>query len=431
MLALAGVWMAAFAIHAGCDSSSTFDIVPGVSDAKQEVLIEALFAKSPMFVVPDAVSQRTNYIDVASQVPIDGDNVTFELPADSVTIVPDANSVFRSGDISIDLVVSRGNGGPGRDGTLASSLQIEVESDGTAQVLGAHSPLLGHDLVTMLGDGIVGLDIIVKGNFRGVVLIDGTKIRIGIGTGIGGGNSNDNSSGNANDNTGDNGNDNTDPNGNDNTAPNGNDNTAPNGNDNTDPNGNDNTAPNGNDNTDPNGNDNTDPNGNDNTAPNGNDNTDPNGNDNTGGSGICSDGSTQLRVEVRGPGDFEVEARYSENGPDCRRFRLDIAGFVSGWYDVFVNDVFVGEIFADSSDGEGRLRLETDDGNFPADFPDVMAGDVVSVGDVIDVTLQPHCSELFSCGNMNGNDNTGGNTNDNGAGNTNDNGAGNTNDNGA
>ncbi len=412
VLALAGIWLAAFAIHAGCDTSSSFDVVPGVGDAKQEVLIEALFAKAPMFVVPDSVSQRTNFIDVASQVPGDGDSVRFELPSDSVTVQIDSSSAGTRGDLAIDLVVAKGNGGSGRDGTLASSLQIEIGADGTVNVISSDSPRLGRDLVSMLGEGVVSLDVIVKGDFRGVVIIDGTKIRIGFGTGQGNVNENDNSAGNSNDNTGGNGNDNTAPNGNDNTSDNGNVNTAPNGNDNTGDNGNDNTAPNG------------------------NDNTGDNGNDNTGG-GTCSDGSTQLRVEIEGPGDFEVEARYSEHGSDCRRFRLDIEGFVSGWYDVFVNDVFVGEIFADSDDGEGRLRLETDDGNFPAGFPDVAAGDVVSVGDVIDVTLQTHCSETFSCDNMNGNDNTGNDNtgndntgNDNTGDNTNDNGAGNANDNG-
>lgn len=451
VLALAGVWMAAFAIHAGCESSPTLDGFPGAGASRSDVIIDAAFAQAPMFVAPDSVTQRTNYIDVSSQVPADGQTVQFELPTDSVAFVTDSGA---TGQVQVDVVVSEANPRAAPARFDVGTFQLRTEGDGAARIATPNNPIKGRSLVNLLSGGGVAVDLIVTSDQPGIVTVDKTKIRIGFGAGnsndntAGGGN--DNSGGNTNDNTADNSNDNTAGNGNDNTAENGNDNvgddgnandnTAGNGNDNTDDDGhghvdddgnaNDNMAGNGNDNTDDNGNDNVgdDGNANDNTAGNDNDNTTGNGNDNTADNGndntadgICSDGSIQLRREVDGPGDFEIEVRYRENGDFCREFRLDIEGFPTGWHDVFVGDVFVGQIHADSDDGKGRLRFETENGNFPSDFPFAIAGDVVSVGGH-DVVLQNHCSEVFSCGNANGNDNTGGNTNDNTGGNVNDNG---------
>ncbi|MCB9857817.1 MAG: hypothetical protein H6818_19200 [Phycisphaerales bacterium] len=507
VLALAGIWMAAFAVHAGCESSPGLDALSGVGAFRSDVLIDAQFARAPMFVAPNSLTQRTNYIDVSAEVPVDGETVHFELPMDSIAFEADAIDAGVNGDVEIELVVSSADSRSAPIRKSVATVRLQRDVTGNLQVVRAESPALGRDIVSLLSGGEVAVNVVVKSDLFGTTFVDGTKIRVGFGRLPGNGNDNtgnDNSTGNKNDNTGDDagndnaggntndnagddsGNDNAgddfgdddsagnmndnagDDSGNDNTAGNTNGNTGDDagndnagddsGNDNTDDNsngntgddsGNDNTAGNTNDNTgDDTGNDNTagntndnagDDSGNDNTAGNSNDNTgDDNGNDNTGdngndnsSAGLCSDGSLQVRADVDGPGGIEVDARYSENGPDCKRFRLKIDGFATGWYDVFVNDVFVGEIFADSDDGEGEIRLETDNGNFPAGFPAVAAGDVVSVGDVIDVVLQTHCSEAFFCSNSNGNDNTGGNTNDNGAGNTNDNGAGNTNDNGA
>ena len=464
VLALAGAWMAAFAAHTGCESSANLGALPGVGDIRSDVVLDAHFAQAPMFVAPDSVTQRTNFVDVSSEVPVDGQTVQFELPSDAVAFQADASDSDLAGDIGIEMVIAGGDNRSAPIRKTVGTMLIQRGADGASRVTRTSAPTLGPEIVKMLGDGPVSINVIVTSDLYGAAKIDGAKIRIGFGGLPVNGNSaeddnandnagddmgNDNTgAGNANDNTGDDmGNDNAgDDMGNDNTgAGNTNDNTGDDmGNDNAgDDMGNDNTgAGNTNDNTgDDMGNDNAgDDTGNDNTgAGNGNDNTDDNGNDNTGNdngndntsSGLCPDGSLQLRVEVESADGSVVEARYDELGPDCRRFRLEIEGFASGWYDVFVNDVFVGEIFADSDDGEGRLRLETDNGNFPAGFPAVAAGDVVSVGDVIDVVLQTHCSGLFLCSNSNGNDNTGGNTNDNTGGNANDNTAGNTNDNGA
>jgi|GEM_PF-3428599 len=491
VLALAGAWMAAFAAHTGCESSANLGALPGVGDIRSDVVLDAHFAQAPMFVAPDSVTQRTNFVDVSSEVPVDGQTVQFELPSDAVAFQADASDSDLAGDIGIEMVIAGGDNRSAPIRKTVGTMLIQRGADGASRVTRTSAPTLGPEIVKMLGDGPVSINVIVTSDLYGAAKIDGAKIRIGFGglpvngnsaeddnandnagddmgnDNTGAGNANDNTgddmgndnagddmgndntgAGNTNDNTGDDmGNDNAgDDMGNDNTgAGNTNDNTGDDmGNDNAgDDMGNDNTgAGNTNDNTgDDMGNDNAgDDTGNDNTgAGNGNDNTDDNGNDNTGNdngndntsSGLCPDGSLQLRVEVESADGSVVEARYDELGPDCRRFRLEIEGFASGWYDVFVNDVFVGEIFADSDDGEGRLRLETDNGNFPAGFPAVAAGDVVSVGDVIDVVLQTHCSGLFLCSNSNGNDNTGGNTNDNTGGNANDNTAGNTNDNGA
>ncbi|MCA9256879.1 MAG: hypothetical protein KDA33_14620, partial [Phycisphaerales bacterium] len=84
VLALAGAWMAAFAAHTGCESSANLGALPGVGDIRSDVVLDAQFAQAPMFVAPDSVTQRTNFVDVSSEVPADGQTVQFELPADAV-----------------------------------------------------------------------------------------------------------------------------------------------------------------------------------------------------------------------------------------------------------------------------------------------------------------------------------------------------------
>ncbi len=57
---------------------------------------------------------------------------------------------------------------------------------------------------------------------------------------------------------------------------------------------------------------------------------------------------------------------------------------------MLINGLSVGTLRTDSG-GKGELRYDTEDGNFPSNFPEVQPGDVVSVG-TLSGTLQTHCS---------------------------------------
>jgi hypothetical protein len=202
---------------------------------------------------------------------------------------------------------------------------------------------------------------------------------------------------------------------------NGNDNSGDGTNDNSGDDTNDNSGDDTNDNSgDDNGNDNSGDGTNDNSGDDTNDNSGDNTNDNTNDNsdGLCPGGLFSVEGEF---GDA-AEAEYRELSESCRRFRVEIEGFVSGSHDVFINDMFIDVIMADS-DGEGRLRLETEDGTFPAEFPEVMTGDSVFIGD-LEVILEVNCPEdMHVCDNANGNDNTGdGAGNDNSGDEGNDNG---------
>lgn len=200
-----------------------------------------------------------------------------------------------------------------------------------------------------------------------------------------GGNSNANDNGNGN---GGNANDNGNANG---------------GNVNADDNSNVNGG-NANDNANVNG-------GNGNVNENGNSNVNGNGNDN-GGGGPCPDGSFRVSTELSGTGAGEAEYRLLPGG--CERFRVRVEGTLAGrTLDVIVDSVVVGQIVTDSR-GRGELELDSEDGTWPAGFPQVDIGDVVQVGAVLSGTFALDCSaDPNSCnGNANGNGNVnGGNVN--------------------
>ncbi len=447
MTGLVALWMVALAVHLGCDATTSLTQPPGlVGSGAQTVKVTAFLSDKPMYFAPDASATRSNFVDVSSQVPSDARTATFSIRPNLIDLVVEDIPVRDRNGFTIQLSVSDSVSGAAQ---VVGTYDMVVGPDGAIATVNDDSFPVGDHIVDLMKRRTFVIDIDVAGDFDGGVTVGQTDIDITIGGPLGGntnsntdddngngddGNANDddnsNDDGNTNDNTGD-------DNGNDN-AGNTNDNTGDdNSNDNAgDDNSNDNagnTNDNTDDNTDDNTNVNTDDNSNDNTDDNSNDNTDDNMNDNSV-DGVCPDGSIQLRTEIEGADDFEVEVEYRENGESCRRFRLDIKGFPQGSYDVFADGVLVGAIFADSEDGEGRLRLETEDGNMSADFPFLVDGDVVSIGTVIDVTLQVHCSEIWSCANGNGNDNTndnaGDNSNDNTGGNMNDNTGDNTNMNG-
>ncbi|MBL8877992.1 MAG: hypothetical protein JNG88_02640 [Phycisphaerales bacterium] len=168
-----------------------------------------------------------------------------------------------------------------------------------------------------------------------------------------------------------------------------------NGNDNGTTNGNDNGTTNGKDNGTTNGNDNGTTNGNDNGTTNGNDNGTTNGNDNGGGGGTCPDGSTQLSASLSGGGSGSAEYREVAGGA-CKRFRVRTdSGPANSALTVRIQGVAVGTLFTDSR-GRGELRYDTSDGNFPANFPAVHTGDVVTVGTSISGTLTLDCSN-YNC----------------------------------
>lgn len=164
-----------------------------------------------------------------------------------------------------------------------------------------------------------------------------------------------------------------------------------------------------------NGNDNADDNANDN-ADNGNDNAD-NGNDN---GASCPDGTFRVRADLAGGGDATGEIEYRLQPGGCERFRVRIDGFAAGTYDVTINAAVVGRITADSR-GRGELEFDTEDGTFPADFPEVHIGDIGGVGGLVSGILAPDCPADVNTCPGNGNDNAGDNGNNNGADNGNDN----------
>jgi len=396
---LVALWTVALAVHLGCDATDGFAPTAGITGSSgQSVNVTAFLPDKPMYFAPDSAASRSNFVDVSSQMPTEVRTATFAIQPEFLDVEVEAIPPSEKSGFTIELAVSDRLVG---EREIVGTFDMEITREGFIRIVAADAPEVSPKVIDLLKRREFIIDIGVAGDFSGGIKIGQTDIEVLIG-GFDSSNANSDDS-NAND---DAGNANDDGNAND-AGGNTNDNTGDNTNGNT---GGDNT----NDNT---GDDNT----NGNTGDNMNDNVD---------NGVCADGSIQLRTRIDGPDGLETEVEYRENGESCRRFRVDISGFASGWYDVFANDVFVGEIFADAEDGEGRLRLETDDGNMPADFPFLVAGDVVSIGDVIDVTLQVHCSETWSCDNVNGNDNTGDNTNANTGGNTNDNTGDNTNVNG-
>lgn len=149
---------------------------------------------------------------------------------------------------------------------------------------------------------------------------------------------------------------------------------------------------------DDNGNDN-DENGNKNENENENDNDD-NGNDN--GGGVCQDGSIRLEGEMDSPAELRAEYRLLPAG--CERFRVRVGDYPAGVYDILIDSAVVGTITV-TGDGRGEREFDTEDGNFPPDFPDVALGDVVRVGPH-EVTLGSDCSadDVDNC-NSNSNDN--------------------------
>jgi len=401
---LVALWTVTLAVHLGCDATDGIAPAAGITgSSEQSVNVTAFFSDKPMYFAPNSAASRSNFVDISSQMPAEVRTATFAVQPDFLDVEVEAIPPSEKNGFTIELAVSDRLVG---EREIVGTFEMEITRDGFIRVVAADTPEVSPKVIEMLQRRDFIIDTDVVGDFTGGIKIGQTDIKVLIG-GFDGSNSNTDD-GNANDDAG-----NANDGGNANDA-------GGNTNDNTGDNTNDNTGDNANDNTGDNTNDNTGDNTNDNTADNMNDNS---------VDGICPDGSIQLRTRIDGPDDFEIEVEYRENGESCRRFRLDISGFASGWYDVFANDVFVGEIFAGAEDGEGRLRLETDDGNMPADFPFLGAGDIVSIGDVIDVTLQVHCSEIWSCDNANGNDNTDGNTNDNTGGNTNGNTGDNSNDN--
>ena len=222
-----------------------------------------------------------------------------------------------------------------------------------------------------------------------------------------------NGNGNGNDNGG------NDNGGNDNG---GNDNG---GNDNG---GNDNGG-NGNGGNDNGGNDNggNDNGGNDNG---GNDNggNDNGGNDNGGndnGDGHCIEYVVRAESELAaadGPENGEAEYRLKYDGRE--RFELDVRDFTPGTYDVAINDVVVAQIFVEGS-GKGEIEFRSQDGNFPAGFPEIQPGDVIDVGLIAFGEFDDECigdMQNDNSGNDNGGNDNGGNDNggnDNGMDNTN------------
>ena len=83
-------------------------------------------------------------------------------------------------------------------------------------------------------------------------------------------------------------------------------------------------------------------------------------------------------------------ARYSELGPQHKKFSVEVEGFVPGSeLDVLVNGAKVGTMKVDEL-GVGDLNYDSrihpgdeDWQQFPADFPEMHLGDVVTVGRII------------------------------------------------
>ncbi|MFQ5413749.1 MAG: hypothetical protein ACE5E6_04745 [Phycisphaerae bacterium] len=109
-----------------------------------------------------------------------------------------------------------------------------------------------------------------------------------------------------------------------------------------------------------------------------------NGNSNGGSGGgdsTCPDGTVEMSALLSGDGVAQGVAEYKD-APDRHKFEVEVWDFVPGTYTVTLNGVVVGVIEVDAL-GLGELDYDSNDGTFPADFPDATVGDVVSVDAVV------------------------------------------------
>jgi Periplasmic copper-binding protein (NosD) len=88
-----------------------------------------------------------------------------------------------------------------------------------------------------------------------------------------------------------------------------------------------------------------------------------------------------------GPGSVGGFVHYRIR-PDRERFDVGLTGFPPGQHAVAINGVVVAQVFVNGG-GNGNLEFDTNDGNFPGNFPEVFAGDLVSVGSVVEQRLLP------------------------------------------
>jgi hypothetical protein len=106
---------------------------------------------------------------------------------------------------------------------------------------------------------------------------------------------------------------------------------------------------------------------------------------------ICPDGSLRVTAILSGQGPESGSAEYRLETDGRERFKLDVAGFAPGTYPVVVDGVTVAQVVV-GDNGSGSLDLDSNDGNFPPNFPAVQVGDVVSVGTVISGSFELNCS---------------------------------------
>jgi hypothetical protein len=111
--------------------------------------------------------------------------------------------------------------------------------------------------------------------------------------------------------------------------------------------------------------------------------------------GEDGDGEAPCKDEFRrefagvffGPGSISGFGQYRIR-PDRERFNVSLTGFPPGNHAISIGSRVVGQIFVSAS-GSGSLEYDTNDGTFPADFPEVYVGDLLDIGGVAAKPLDP------------------------------------------
>src|SRR5262245_28366625 len=108
----------------------------------------------------------------------------------------------------------------------------------------------------------------------------------------------------------------------------------------------------------------------------------------------CTNAAKRLEAELVGPAGDRGEMEYHVSAANCREFHAEVNGFDAGTQDVTVAGVVVGQISVDAS-GTGELEFDTQIGNFPANFPDLVVGDAGDVGGIASGQFVASCPANF------------------------------------
>ncbi len=108
----------------------------------------------------------------------------------------------------------------------------------------------------------------------------------------------------------------------------------------------------------------------------------------------CAIGETRVELValLRSDGGARGELEYRLR-PDRERLSVQVTGFSPGSHAIMVSGQNVGQIMVNAG-GFGLVEFDTNDGNFPPGFPDVLIGDTASVGNLATGLMDPSWTGL-------------------------------------